>query len=136
MINIKPGLKMSFNTYGSVNGATVFSGTVTGTNLGSAVPVQDEIRANHTTIWQDIPESVRSKYDDNYRTYVYYSILKADGTTVYVGEPWIIEATVSEITEKELNITIAPFDGTILTQEDIRLFFESNGLRVQSMSES
>lgn len=130
---LKVGQKVKFTIAGAINGRTDYEGTIAGTTDGKFVPVASNPSINHTNIYPNLTPAKKLEYADLYTSYVYIQLHMADGTLVYIGEPWIVDSTIVELTSTDLVVKLSNFN-TERKSELIKLLTQHD-YTVKSVSE-
>lgn len=105
--NLVIGDVISFNTYGSVV-PNVLNGTFLGTEAGVALRTPTVAAVNHATVYSALPSTPPTP--NNYTQYNYLYIKLSNGTTVEVGTPWIISASLTRLLRSTLTLVISDID--------------------------
>ena len=126
------GAKLTFDTYGAVNGVTSFTGEKIGNTSGKYLPVPQFAVAAHSSIYPLLPAASKAVTEDSYKSYNYIHFLKDDGADVYIGVPWIQESSVKETIETTGTIVLSNCKNTKGTL--LRTILEQNDFEVASIT--
>ena len=132
--DISIGDDIQCSLYSEVNGSTSIVGKVAGIIIPSALPVDSTAPADHINIYPALPDSVKSKYDNDYRSYNYLAILAVDGHTSYIGLPWIVEASLIRSDLTYGTVTLANFRD--VDAASIKALLQANGYVVVDVTTS
>lgn len=105
--NLIIGDVISFNTYGSVV-PNVLNGTFLGIEAGTALRVPNVAAVNHATVYSALPSNPPTP--NNYTQYNYIYIKLSNGTTVEIGMPWIIPASLTRLLRSTLTLVLSDID--------------------------
>lgn len=126
------GKQVTFSIYGTIDSRSSFSGTVIGTNDGRYLPLIAQAEVNHVNIYPTLPENQKELYSNLYYDYTYYTVRTDNGEVYYIGEAWIIAATLSEVLPVGCNIVLTDFDESKLTQ--LQLTLEQAGFNIAKLT--
>jgi len=107
--DIVPGQKLKFSIYGQINSVKNFEGTIAGLVLGSYVPQTEDPSINHANIYPTLPDSRKEAFQDLYTSYQYVQLVRADNSIVYIGLPWINDATIESLENVICDIRLTNF---------------------------
>lgn len=108
--------KIRFSTYGNVGQRSTFTGTYVGEMFGSVVPNSQVSFVNHNNIYPTLPDSIRAATPNDYTKYPFAIIIIEDGSTLYIGKPWIIETTLELVVNRTAVVEIVNFqDADLIT---------------------
>lgn len=102
--------QVEFSIYGNINSSSTFRGTVAGIVSGRFVPTTANPDVNHTNIYPSLPDSKKAIYSDDYSSYKYLHLRTENETDVYIGFPWVKDATISMLAVATYTIVLTDFD--------------------------
>lgn len=127
------GTKYRFSIYGSISGISNIEGTLVGTALGQYIVAEANAQVNHANIYPALPEEIRRLYDDNHASYNYYHFVTDAGNHYYIGEPWINQNTLEELSQKIKVIEVIDPDDR--DNSELTALLESRRYEVKSVTE-
>lgn len=104
------GVNTQVSTYALIGDRKSFTGIVLGVISSAAVPTTANASTNHTNQWPSIPDDVKDKVEDDYRSYDYLILKLEDESIMYLGLAWIDSASVSEITVRSAVVNLTNFN--------------------------
>lgn len=110
--DIAPGQKLKLSIYGQINAVKNFQGTVAGLVLGSYVPQTADPSINHANIYPTLPAERKEAFQDIYTSYQYIQLIQEDDSVVYIGLPWINDATIESLEDVICDIRLVNFDAS------------------------
>lgn len=125
------GTKVRFSTYGTVDNVKQFEGEIATTVGGNFHPNYQHAVAQHANIYPTLPEEIKKTTPNDAKAYQYIGLSKADGSLVYIGVPWIVEATIEDVVETIKTITVRS-EG--VDDSRLRQILEQNNIEVVSIS--
>lgn len=128
--SITTGMTISCTIYGNIGGRNQYSGKVASIISGEFVPQTSNADVNHANIYPTLPTERKERFTNNYATYKYVQLALDDGSMAYLGLPWIIDTTITEVGESRLDLQIGNFNEADFDR--ILLWIEKGGWTVTS----
>ena len=129
---LQTGTTVRFSTYDLVDDANSFEGVIAGTIDGRYLPFPATALAQHANIYPTLPPEIKLTTPNNFAAYEYLIFKNKNGNVQYIGLPWIIEASVVGIMNKQFTVVCRAaddIDGTYL-----RRLLEQNRIEVVSIA--
>lgn len=118
------GQTISFEVYPSAIIGTKFQNAIVRGLVDHSGVTEFNPAVMHANVYPSIPTG---KIVDDFRKYNYLRLELPNGSTVFVGLPWIIESTVQVISNQDLVITIPKY-GDHEKREYIRRMLLNNSI--------
>jgi hypothetical protein len=129
---LQTGTTVRFSTYDLVDDTNSFEGVIAGTIDGRYLPFPATALAQHANIYPTLPPEIKLTTPNNFAAYEYLIFKNKNGNVQYIGLPWIIEASVVGIMNKQFTVVCRAaddIDGTYL-----RRLLEQNRIEVVSIA--
>ena len=129
---LQTGTTVRFSTYDLVDDTNSFEGVIAGTIDGHYLPFPATALAQHANIYPTLPPEIKLTTPNNFAAYEYLIFKNKNGNVQYIGLPWIIEASVVGIMNKQFTVVCRAaddIDGTYL-----RRLLEQNRIEVVSIA--
>lgn len=129
---LQTGTTVRFSTYDLVDDTNSFEGVIAGTIDGRYLPFPATALAQHANIYPTLPPEIKLTTPNNFAAYEYVIFKNKNGNVQYIGLPWIIEASVVGIMNKQFTVVCRAaddIDGTYL-----RRLLEQNRIEVVSIA--
>ena len=129
---LQTGIIVRFSTYDLVDDTNSFEGVIAGTIDGRYLPFPATALAQHANIYPTLPPEIKLTTPNNFAAYEYLIFKNKNGNVQYIGLPWIIEASVVGIMNKQFTVVCRAaddIDGTYL-----RRLLEQNRIEVVSIA--
>ncbi len=132
ILTLQKGTTVRFSTYDLVDDTNSFEGVIAGDISGKYLPFPATALAQHANIYPTLPPEIKLTTPNNYAEYDYLIFKNKNGNVQYIGIPWIIEASVVGILNKQFTIVCRAADDT--DGNYLRRLLEQNRVEVVSIT--
>lgn len=130
---IKPGSHVRFSTYDNVENRKSFEGEVVGEFMGKAHPFTAQASTQHANVYPSLPVDVKATTPNDYREYMWITLVSENGGTFQIGKPWIVESTIETVQEVVAYPTIVNFKDADTRR--LRAVLEQAGYEVSTIKQ-
>lgn len=132
ILTLPRGTTVRFSTYDLVDDTNSFEGVIAGNIAGDYLPLPATALAQHANIYPTLPPEIKLTTPNDYSAYEYLIFKNKNGNVQYIGAPWIIEASVVAILNKQFTIVCRAGDDT--DGSYLRRLLEQNRIEVVSIT--
>jgi hypothetical protein len=130
---VKVGSYIRFSTYDNVESRKIFEGEVVMEFKGKAHPLVAQAASQHANIYPSLPSDVKATTPNDYREYMWVTLVSESGGTFQIGKPWIVESTIETVQEVVAYPTIVNFKDADTRR--LRAVLEQAGYEVSTIKQ-